>query len=157
MLRDREKRVNDEADEEARSDFDREFARMLADTTDARRERKAPAPIFDTAVPLIKRRTGATATTSTSATPAPTAPVPASGSNRMSFTLLSKKGNKQQLRNLDIPLDSAIAVNSMSHQQRNKAEQEQLKRLVLQNERRLGQSEMQGEWSCAKTPVMGCS
>lgn len=138
--------MDDEADEEARSDFDREFARMLADTTDARRERKAPAPIFDTAVPLIKRRAGATTASHPPTAPsAPAAPVSAGSSNGMSFTLLSKKGNKQQLRNLDIPLDSAIAVNSMSHQQRNKAEQEQLKRLVLQNERRLGQSEMHGE------------
>ena len=49
-----------------------------------------------------------------------------------------------QLRNLDIPVDSSIALNSMSHQQKNRAEQEQLKRLVLQNERRQEKSEMQG-------------
>ena len=48
------------------------------------------------------------------------------------------------MRSLDIPVDSAIAVNSRSHQLQNKAEQEQLKRLVLQNERRQGQSEMLG-------------
>jgi regulator of nonsense transcripts 2 len=47
-----------------------------------------------------------------------------------------------QIRDIAIPLDSAIAVNSRSHQLKNKAEQEQLKRLVLQNERRQGQSEM---------------
>ena len=50
-----------------------------------------------------------------------------------------------QLRNLDIPVDSAIALNSMSNQQKNKAEQEQLKRLVLQNERRQGKDELQSE------------
>ena len=41
-------------------------------------------------------------------------------------------------------MDSAIAVNTVSHQMQNKAEQEHLKRLVLQNERRQGMSEMQG-------------
>ena len=141
VIRDQHK--HDEADEEAQTDFDREFARMLADTTDARRERKAPAPIFDTAVPLIKRRVPATAGQPTSGN-GPALP-PAPVQSGMNFTLLSKRGNKQQMRNLDIPLDSAIALNSMSHQQRNKAEQEQLKRLVLQNERRLEKSEMQGK------------
>lgn len=47
-----------------------------------------------------------------------------------------------QIRDIDIPLDSAIAVNSRTYQMKNKAEQEQLKRLVLQNERRQGQSEL---------------
>ena len=120
---------------------------MLADTTDARRERKAPAPIFDTAVPLIKRR-AAPINAVTPSGPAQNAATPVSTPPQggMNFTLLSKKGNKQQMRNLDIPLDSAIALNSLSHQQKNKAEQEQLKRLVLQNERRLEKSEMQGQW-----------
>ena len=41
-------------------------------------------------------------------------------------------------------MDSTIAMNIRSHQLRSKAEQEQLKRLVLQNERRQGMSEVQG-------------
>jgi hypothetical protein len=49
-----------------------------------------------------------------------------------------------QVRDIEIPIDSAIAVNSRTYQLQNKAEQEQLKRLVLQNERRQGLSEMQG-------------
>ncbi len=50
-----------------------------------------------------------------------------------------------QIRDIAIPLDSAIAVNSRSYQMKNKAEQEQLKRLVLQNERRQGKDELQSE------------
>jgi regulator of nonsense transcripts 2 len=49
------------------------------------------------------------------------------------------------MRAVDIPADSAIAVNSRSYQLQNKAEQEHLKRLVLQNERRQEQSEKTGE------------
>lgn len=139
----RDEHVDDEEDEAARDDFDREFARMLADTTDARRGERKIAPIFDTAVPLVKKRP-VVASTGAQAHITPDVGTEPS-THGMAFTLLSKKGNKQQLRNLDIPLDSAIALNSMSHQQRNKAEQEQLKRLVLQNERRQGQSEMLGE------------
>lgn len=41
-------------------------------------------------------------------------------------------------------MDSTIALNSKSQQAQSKAEQEQLKRLVLQNERRLERSEMEG-------------
>ena len=134
----REQRVKDEMDQEAEGDFDREFARMLTDTTDVRRAERKAAPIFDTAVPLIKKRQGQSTAHETSNAPSPQD----NATGGMHFTLLSKKGNKQQLRNLDIPLDSAIAVNSMSHQQRNKAEQEQLKRLVLQNERRQEKSEL---------------
>lgn len=50
-------------------------------------------------------------------------------------------------------MDSAIAVNSRTYQLQNKAEQEQLKRLVLQNERRQEQSEKQGEGLSLVTSV----
>lgn len=43
-------------------------------------------------------------------------------------------------------MDSTIALNSKSQQAQSKAEQERLKRLVLQNERRLERSEMEGEY-----------
>ncbi|RSH95137.1 hypothetical protein EHS25_000223 [Saitozyma podzolica] len=127
LIREPERKKN-EFDEEANTDFDREFAKMLADTTDARRgERKAAPPIFDTAVPLIRKKAGEAG----------------HEEGRMQFSLLSKRGNKQQVRDIEIPMDSAIAVNSRTYQLQNKAEQEQLKRLVLQNERRQEQSEKQ--------------
>lgn len=77
----------DEGDMEARSDFDREFAKMLADTADSRRERKTAPPIFDTAVPHIKRNADGSEQS------------PAALGN-MAFTLLSKKGNRPQVRNV---------------------------------------------------------
>lgn len=43
-------------------------------------------------------------------------------------------------------MDSTIALNTRTQQAQSKAEQEQLKRLVLQNERRLERSEMEGEY-----------
>lgn len=126
----------DEFDEAAQADFDREFARMLADTTV---ERKAAPPIFDQAVPVFRKRQPNA--------PAPAAPIEAD-ENKMQFMLLSKKGNKsqvswrvlhttdKQVRSVDIPVDSTIASNVRTHQLASKAEQEQLKRLVLQNEQR---------------------
>lgn len=72
----------DEMDEEADADFDREFAKMMADTTDARRgdTRRAAPPVFDTAIPHIRNREERTA-----------------GEGKMNFTLLSKKGNRPQV------------------------------------------------------------
>lgn len=72
----------DEIDEEADADFDREFAKMMADTTDARRgdSRRAPPPVFDTAIPHLKKREEREA-----------------GEGKMNFTLLSKKGNRPQV------------------------------------------------------------
>jgi regulator of nonsense transcripts 2 len=137
---------HDEVDEEAAADFDREFAKMMADTTDARRgdSRRAPPPVFDTAIPHVKKREEREA-----------------AEGRMHFTLLSKKGNRQQvssvgiqlcvnmvdcqMRSLDIPMESSIAVNVQNYQQQSLAERQHLKRLVLENERRQGQSEVQGE------------
>jgi len=55
------------------------------------------------------------------------------------------------MRSLDIPVDSAIAVNSRSYRLQSKAEQEQLKRLVLQNERRQETSDLQ----CMSADVLG--
>lgn len=77
---------HDEVDTEAQSEFDREFAKMLADTTDARRgERKNAPPIFDMAVPLMRKTQAAKAE-------------PDHQDGKMAFTLLSKRGNKQQVR-----------------------------------------------------------
>ena len=47
------------------------------------------------------------------------------------------------MRSLDIPMDSNIAVNLQNYQQQSLAERQQLKRLVLQNEARQEQSEVQ--------------
>ncbi|OCF78858.1 hypothetical protein I204_00802 [Kwoniella mangroviensis CBS 8886] len=128
LIRNKEKEQHSEMDEQAQSEFDREFAKILADTTDARRDqRKNAPPVFDTAVPLIRKKDVG------------------EQEGKMQFTLLSKKGNRQQIRSLDIPLDSTIAMNSRSHQAQSKAEQEQLKRLVLQNEWRLERAEVQGQ------------
>lgn len=77
----------DEAyEQEASDDFEREFARMLADTTDLRKQErsKTAAPVFDTAVPIVRK--------------GPKTATEPSDDRHMQFSLLSKKGNKQQVR-----------------------------------------------------------
>jgi len=80
----------EELDREEQEAFNREFAKMLADTTDVRKiDRKTAPPVFDTAVPLIRRQPPASENDDAK---------PVVGSTgHMQFSLLSKKGNKQQV------------------------------------------------------------
>ena len=80
----------EEYDQEEEDAFNREFAKMLADTTDARKvDRKTAPPVFDTAVPLIRRQQQQQAQQDAFPSEAK--------ANHMQFSLLSKKGNKQQV------------------------------------------------------------
>jgi len=126
-------RPEDQRDPEADAEFDRELAKMMAESADSRKfERK---PIFD--VPLPMRRTVRDATTSAptnvveedTSEPVPSAPTPNAGT--MKFALLSKKGNRQQTRSIDLPSDSTFAVAMRTQQQAEKAEQQRIKNLVL--------------------------
>lgn len=54
----------------------------------------------------------------------------------MAFTLLTKKGNKQQTKTMHVPSDSALAVTTRSKQEAEREEHQQLKRLVLSYEER---------------------
>jgi regulator of nonsense transcripts 2 len=80
----------DEYDEEAEEDFNREFARMLADTTEVRRDVRKAAPIFDQAVPLIRK--------AQQSSDGPGEAVGPKDEKHMQFSLLAKKGNKQTVR-----------------------------------------------------------
>jgi regulator of nonsense transcripts 2 len=75
----------DEYDEEAEDEFNREFAKMLADTTEVRRDVRKAAPVFDQAVPLIRRAHQSD----------DHAEAKPSDGKHMQFSLLAKKGNKQ--------------------------------------------------------------
>ena len=59
----------------------------------------------------------------------------------VAFTLLTKKGNKQQMKTMEVPSDSALAVNTRSKQEAEREEQQQLKKLVLNYEEREEQNQ----------------
>lgn len=73
----------DEFDEQAQADFDREFARMIADTTV---DRKTAPPVFDQAVPVLRKRGQQ-----------PPQPAEKSDDGQMPFMLMTKRGNKAQV------------------------------------------------------------
>jgi regulator of nonsense transcripts 2 len=90
-------RPEDHRDPEADAEFDRELAKLMAESAESRKfDRK---PMFD--VPLPMRRTVRDATTSVAAEDGSVetrSQSPADGPGMMRFALLSKKGPKQQVR-----------------------------------------------------------
>ncbi|KAK8434510.1 armadillo-type protein [Phyllosticta citricarpa] len=120
------KRPEDERDPEADAEFDRELAKMMAESLDSRKfERK---PLFDVPLPM-KRTRDTTSTTNNEESGEKQTNGPASGT--MKFSLLSRKGNKQQTKAIDLPSDSSFAVAMRTQQEAERAEQQRIKNLVL--------------------------
>ncbi|KAI7025074.1 hypothetical protein KC355_g1184, partial [Hortaea werneckii] len=120
-------RPEDQRDPEAEAEFDRELAKMMAESVESRRtERK---PMFDVPLPMRRTVRDATSTADDSGgeSPAPAAP----GQGTMKFALLSKKGNRQQTRSIDLPSDSNFAIAMRNQQEAERAEQQRIKNLVL--------------------------
>lgn len=81
-------RPEDQRDPEADAEFDRELAKMMAESVESRKfDRK---PVFDVPLPMRK-----TATSTPNNEPSQ---VPETPPNTMKFALLSRKGNKPQVR-----------------------------------------------------------
>jgi regulator of nonsense transcripts 2 len=118
-------RPEDERDPEADAEFDRELAKLMTEGAESRKfERK---PVFDVPLPMRRVREAST-NAEDSGGEAPPPPPP---NNMMKFSLLSKRGNKQQTRSIDLPSDSTFAVAMRSKQQEEKEEQQRIKNLVL--------------------------
>jgi regulator of nonsense transcripts 2 len=80
-------------DPEDEADFEREYAKMMAESLDARKhERKST---FD--VPLPIKRKDRDTNTSSETVPEEARPVPIPSSSTMSFSLLTKRGNRQHV------------------------------------------------------------
>ncbi|KAK8160157.1 armadillo-type protein [Phyllosticta citribraziliensis] len=142
------KRPEDERDPEADADFDRELAKMMAESLDSRKfERK---PMFDVPLPM-KRTRETTTTTFNEESGEKQASTPASGT--MKFSLLSRKGNKQQTKAIDLPSDSSFAVAMRTQQEAERAEQQRIKNLVLNYDLR-DDNETDGEFDPFPFPPM---
>lgn len=92
-------RPDDEKDPEADAEFDRELAKMMAESLDSRKfERK---PMFDVPLPMRRaQRDGSTPAEDSGGE----APAAVERPNMMKFSLLSKRGNRQQVRTVDLQL-----------------------------------------------------
>ncbi|GAA6002946.1 uncharacterized protein JCM10292_000260 [Rhodotorula paludigena] len=122
--------TQDEEDE-----FARELAKMMVSTASEARERKPVS--LDVGIPLIRRQQQQQQQHRAAEQDVGTSEAAELEEKRgMQFTLLTKKGNKQQALAMEIPRDSSIAMSTTLQREQNKAEQERLKRLVLDYESR---------------------
>ncbi|KAI9718618.1 MAG: hypothetical protein M1812_004069 [Candelaria pacifica] len=117
-------RHEDERDPEADADFDRELAKMMAESMDSRKNDRKP--LFD--VPLPMRRAVRETSTAADDSPSDGAATPP---NTMAFSLLTKRGNRQQTRTVELPSDSHFAVAMKTQQQAEREEQKRIKSLVM--------------------------
>ncbi|KAK2874995.1 hypothetical protein FQN49_001876 [Arthroderma sp. PD_2] len=116
-------RQEEERDPQAEAEFDRAFEKMISESVESRKfERKT---MFDVPLPMKRAIPRDTAVVEESKEPAP---VP---SNTMPFSLMTKRGNRQQTRTIDLPSDSSFAVAMKSQQLAEREEQQRIKNLVL--------------------------
>ncbi|KAH8155239.1 uncharacterized protein LAJ45_00248 [Morchella importuna] len=146
-------------DPEADAEFDRELAKMMQESLDARKfERK---PLFD--VPLPIKRAGSTlsmlsrestfdineggdanfgAGSSRLSSMISSSPNSSSGPGMMAFSLLTKKGNKQQTKTVEMPTNSSLAMALLNTQEQERQEKMKIKELVMNYDRMEETSEL---------------
>ncbi|KAI8992403.1 armadillo-type protein [Pilobolus umbonatus] len=118
----------EELSREDAEEFDREFSKMMSESIESRKFEKKAA-MLDVPIPMnlkgspVNRR-GVSHDSDNNP------------SNKMVFTLLTKKGNRQQTKTMEVPSDSMLAISTRSKQEAEREEQQQLKQLVLNYEER---------------------
>ncbi|KAK5257933.1 mRNA decay protein [Exophiala xenobiotica] len=118
------RRQEEQLDPEEEADFDRAFEKMMSESLDSRKfERRSQ---FD--VPLPIRKIQRQPQEPTEDEPKP--PVE-SEPNTMAFSLMTKKGNRQQTKTIELPSNSSFAVSMKSQQAAEREEQQRIKNLVL--------------------------
>ncbi|KAH7039542.1 armadillo-type protein [Macrophomina phaseolina] len=136
-------RPEDERDPEADAEFDRELAKMMAESLDSRKfERK---PMFDVPLPMKRSRDAPASNDENNEQQQEPAPP------TMKFALLSRRGNKQQTKSIDLPADSTFAVAMRTQQEAERAEQQRIKNLVLNYDLR-DENESDGDFNLSLTP-----
>ncbi|QPC76430.1 hypothetical protein HYE68_007182 [Fusarium pseudograminearum] len=114
-------RQEEEVDPEDEADFEREYAKMMAESLESRKfERKQ---LFDVPLPVRSKTREATSTEGGEGESPP--------SHTMAFSLLTKRGNRQQTRTVELPSNSTFAVAMKNQQQAEREEQQRIKNLVL--------------------------
>ncbi|KAJ3259607.1 hypothetical protein HK103_002161 [Boothiomyces macroporosus] len=107
-------------EEEEDQNFEREFNKLMQEYNDSRRTDRKTA-VFDAPIPTRRNNPEDDASVS---------------SNQVSFSILTKKGNKQQVFLALIKADSSFAIRTLSKQQAEQEERVRLKQLVLNYEER---------------------
>jgi len=114
--------------DEAESEFAKELAKMMAESSNEARkvDKRTALALWDSSNVHRKKRTDQTENQRDDQ----------EDTDQMTFTVISRRGHKQQAHELSIPTMSALAVHTRTAQLQDKAEHEELKRLVLNYEQR---------------------
>ncbi|KAI6382007.1 hypothetical protein MCOR25_000887 [Pyricularia grisea] len=109
-------REEEEVNPEDEAEFEREYAKMMAESLDSRKfDRK---PLFDVPLPMRTKNQAAEGHV-------------ANAPGTMAFSLLTKRGNRQQTRTVELPSDSNFAIAMKNQQAAEREEQQRIKNLVL--------------------------
>ncbi|XP_025107630.1 regulator of nonsense transcripts 2-like [Pomacea canaliculata] len=118
-------------------DFLAAFDKMMAENIQMRTQESLKVPQLDIAVPMHlrgknKKSVGVTCPLSLGGpAPAP-APAPAKEEeNTVSFVLMTRRGNKQQLTNLEVPVTACFATKFREREEAERMEKERMKQMVL--------------------------
>ncbi|KAJ4300471.1 mRNA decay protein [Collariella sp. IMI 366227] len=120
-------REEEEVDLEDEADFDREYAKIMAESFETRKFQ--PKGQVDIPLPVRPKNREAAGASETAEKPPEAEPGVPGG--RMAFSLLTKRGNRQQTRTVELPSDSHFAVAMINQRQAAKEEQQRIKNLVL--------------------------
>ncbi|RKF61378.1 Regulator of nonsense transcripts 2 [Erysiphe neolycopersici] len=119
-------------DPEDEADFEREYAKMMTESLESRKHERKSA--FD--VPLPMKRKDIVTNNDSWVNESASNKTPPAGT--MVFSLLTKRGNRQQTRTVALPSDSTLAIAMKSQQQAEREEQQRIKNLVLNYDLRDG-------------------
>ncbi|KAG9244471.1 armadillo-type protein [Calycina marina] len=128
-------REEEEIDPEDEADFEREYAKMMAESLESRKhERKAT---FDVPLPMRRKDIQTSSESWADETATPTT----ASTGTMAFSLLTKRGNRQQTRTVALPSDSTFAIAMKTQQAAEREEQQRIKNLVLNYDLRDGEEQ----------------
>ncbi|KAL7933816.1 armadillo-type protein [Trichoderma chlorosporum] len=133
-------RQEEVVDPEDEAEFEREYAKMMSESLESRKfERKQ---LFDVPLPVRSRNREQSMPTGSGET---------GQSGTMAFSLMTKRGNRQQTRTVELPSDSTFAIAMKTQQQAEREEQQRIKNLVLNYD--LQQSDDQDGECCTSKPT----
>ncbi|KAI9475926.1 MAG: armadillo-type protein [Benjaminiella poitrasii] len=121
------KMKKEQLSKEEEEEFERELSKMMSESIESRKFEKKAA-MLDVPIPMNLRGSQDRRKIAQEMNKPET--------GKMAFTLLTKKGNRQQTKVMEIPSDSVLAVSTRTKQEAEREEQQQLKKLVLNYEER---------------------
>ncbi|KAI5866676.1 ARM repeat-containing protein [Durotheca rogersii] len=117
-------RQSEQVDPEDAADFDRELSKLMSEGIESRKfDRRA---LLDVPLPVRPKTRDLSSTTEADNVNGESA-----APSTMAFSLLTKKGNRQQTRTVELPSDSTLAIAMKTQQQAEREEQQRIKNLVL--------------------------